>query len=270
MNRSFSPRHPLSWQSCIILSSACFLLAFLLSMNYLQKEREAMASRLAPFVLRLHILADSDDNADQQVKMEIRSLILDYLKNHLSSSADKAETISCLKKHQKEIETMADRYLQQKGFDYHARLQLTNDYFPTRIYGKYLFPCGRYDAARITLGTGRGHNWWCVLYPQFCLVDATCQVLPETSKAETPNAPAQNTQPPETETQTPNTQIRETETPDTQAAKAQTPKTQNSGAPTPVISSGAETLPSAGQDDAFLLENHRPAIEIHFLLFPFL
>ena len=61
--------------------------------------------------------------------------------------------------------------------DYHASLRFVNDYFPTRVYSGYVFPCGYYDAARITLGRGDGHNWWCVLYPQFCFTDTSCQPL---------------------------------------------------------------------------------------------
>ena len=80
-----------------------------------------------------------------------------------------------------EIEQLTDYYLQKQGFDYHASLQLANDYFPTRVYGRLVFPCGYYDAARITLGKGKGHNWWCVLYPQFCFIDSACVATPEES-----------------------------------------------------------------------------------------
>ena len=86
--------------------------------------------------------------------------------------------MACLSQNQEKIETMANAYLKQQGFDYHASLQLTNCYFPTRIYGDYVFPCGYYDAARITLGKGEGHNWWCVLYPQFCFVEEACTSVP--------------------------------------------------------------------------------------------
>lgn len=166
-----------SWQCCLGICLSCFLSAFLLSMGWLQNEREALASRLAPSVLRLHILADSDQKADQEVKLEIRSLILDYLKGCLNTDAGKEETLACLREHRQDIEAMADRHLNQRGMDYHASLRFVNDYFPTRVYSGYVFPCGYYDAARITLGRGDGHNWWCVLYPQFCFTDTSCQPL---------------------------------------------------------------------------------------------
>lgn len=169
------------WQLYLAVSMGCFLLAVLLSQGELQRQRENLAERLAPHVLRFHILADSDRKEDQQVKLEIRSLILDYLKRHLPEHAGKADTIACLDENRLEIEQLADRYLEERGFDYHANLQLTNCYFPTRSYGKLTFPCGRYDAARITLGKGDGHNWWCVLYPQFCFLDTACTDIPQES-----------------------------------------------------------------------------------------
>ncbi|MCI8658938.1 MAG: stage II sporulation protein R [Lachnospiraceae bacterium] len=171
-----------SWQACAALSLGCLLFAFLLTQIQLQNQREALASRLSPSILRFHILADSDQKEDQKVKLEVRSLILDYLKSHLPAGAGKRETIACLAENKQEIEALAEKHLKKQGFDYQATLQpITSCYFPTRTYGSYVFPCGYYDAARITLGKGKGHNWWCVLYPQFCFVDETLTAVPAES-----------------------------------------------------------------------------------------
>lgn len=170
-----------SWRLYLAVSLGCFLTAFLLWQGNLQRQREALAERLAPSVLRLHILADSDKKADQQVKLEVRSLILDFLREHLPDSSDKEATIACLSQNKEEIVRLTNRHLKEQGFDYQAGLELTNCYFPTRSYGRLVFPCGYYDAARITLGKGTGHNWWCILYPRFCFVDATCSGIPQES-----------------------------------------------------------------------------------------
>ncbi|MDD3251244.1 MAG: stage II sporulation protein R [Lachnospiraceae bacterium] len=191
---------------------ACFLLALLLSMNQMQSGREALAARLAPSMLRFHILANSDSSRDQTVKLEVRSLLLDYISSHLSAGSDKEATRSYLSDHRAELEAAADRYLEEKGFDYQTTLQLTNCYFPTRVYDDLVIPCGYYDAARIVLGKGDGHNWWCVLYPRFCFVDAACKEIPKESRS--------------------------------------------------------ALLSQLQQDDALALEDHRPVIEIRFLLFP--
>lgn len=162
-----------------ILSLAFFLLALLFSMSQVRTANEAIAKRLSPYVLRFHIMANSDSAADQNIKLEVRSLVLDYLREHLSGNADKQETADWLNEHRHDIETLANRFLSKNHFSYDAHLELTNCYFPTRYYDGFLFPCGNYDAARITLGNGKGHNWWCVLYPRYCFVD---EALEQTEK----------------------------------------------------------------------------------------
>lgn len=166
----------------LTLCLAFFLLALLLFFGNVRSRQEALAARLAPSILRFHILANSDKNADQEIKLEVRSLILDYMQEHLSASSGKAETIQYMEDHRAAIESTANDYLARNGFDYQARLELTNCYFPTRAYDRMVIPCGNYDAARIILGKGKGHNWWCVLYPRFCFVDAACTEVPEESR----------------------------------------------------------------------------------------
>lgn len=165
----------------LMISMGCFLLALLLSLGHVQAARESLAARIAPSVLRFHILANSDSDDDQQIKLQVRSLILDYVQDHLSSDDGKQETVAYLKEHGSDIEQTASRFLAREGFPYQAKLQLTRCYFPTRVYGSLVFPCGYYDAARVILGSGSGHNWWCVLYPRFCFTDAACTGMPEAS-----------------------------------------------------------------------------------------
>lgn len=172
----------IGYKKYALLSLGCLLLAMLLTLAQVQKGREVLADRLSPSLLRFHILANSDSAKDQEIKLEVRSLILDYMQEHLDGDADKEQTVEYLQNHQGEVEQLADRYLKENGFDYQAELELTNCYFPTRVYDDMVFPCGYYDAARITLGKGDGHNWWCVLYPRLCFVDAVCREVPEESK----------------------------------------------------------------------------------------
>ena len=181
-NLSQNSTRTAAWKWHSLLSLCFLLLGLLLSMNAVRAENEALAGRLAPSLLRFHILANSDSKEDQQVKLEVRSLVLDYVKKHLPKDAGKADTIRCLTDNQAEIEALADHYLKKRGFDYSASLELTNCYFPSRTYDGLTFPSGYYDAARILLGKGEGHNWWCVLYPRFCFVDAACKAVPEESR----------------------------------------------------------------------------------------
>lgn len=169
----------IDYKKYALLSMSCLLLALVLSMSQVREDQENLADRLSPSLLRFHILANSDSSEDQQVKLEVRSLILDYMQEHLDGEAGKEETIQYLQDNKAEVEQLAGQYLSQQGYGYQANLELTNCYFPTRVYDDMVFPCGYYDAARITLGSGAGHNWWCVLYPRLCFVDAACSEVPE-------------------------------------------------------------------------------------------
>ena len=167
----YKPASKNHYRLYLALSLAFFLLALLFSMTAIRTASETRAIQIAPHVLRFHIMANSDSAADQEIKLEVRSLVLDYLREHLSPDADKKATENWLTDHSTDIEAIANRHLAQNDFSYNAHLELTNCYFPTRYYDGLTFPCGNYDAARITLGTGKGHNWWCVLYPRYCFVD---------------------------------------------------------------------------------------------------
>ena len=161
------------------------LLSLLLSMGNLQKRREALADRIAPSILRFHILANSDSKTDQAVKLEVRSFLLDYIRDHLPESADsKNEVSGWLFKNKTSLETAASRFLAEKQMPYSAALSLERTWFPTRVYDDLVIPCGTYDAARLILGKGKGRNWWCVLYPRFCFLDEACREIPEENRRE--------------------------------------------------------------------------------------
>lgn len=168
-----------------ILFLSLLLLSLLLTMGNLQKSREALADRIAPSILRFHILANSDSREDQAVKLEVRSFLLDYIHDRLLETADSKEAVTTwLSENKRSLETAADSFLTEKQAPYQARLDLERTWFPTRVYDGLVVPCGTYDAVRVILGDGKGHNWWCVLYPQFCFLDEVCKEIPEESRKE--------------------------------------------------------------------------------------
>lgn len=168
-----------------ILFLSLLLLFLLLTMGNLQKSREALADRIAPSILRFHILANSDSREDQAVKLEVRSFLLDYIHDRLLETADSKEAVTTwLSENKRSLETAADSFLTEKQAPYQARLDLERTWFPTRVYDGLVVPCGTYDAVRVILGDGKGHNWWCVLYPQFCFLDEVCKEIPEESRKE--------------------------------------------------------------------------------------
>ena len=129
---------------------------------------------------RLHILANSDSAADQQTKYEVRDYILSDLYYIFDSCETKAETKALAERNIELISARVNDYLKLEGCGYRAVCAVEKCSFGTRKYGDYTLPAGEYDALKITLGKGEGHNWWCVLYPSLCISAASePSVLPE-------------------------------------------------------------------------------------------
>ena len=124
-------------------------------------------------VLRIHILADSDQEADQAVKLQVRDAVLEAINQDFSGDGTLEGTIACLEGEMDRIEETANEVLAEAGMPYQAKAELTELYFTTREYERdgstFSMPAGRYQALRITLGSGEGHNWWCVAYPPMCI-----------------------------------------------------------------------------------------------------
>lgn len=120
--------------------------------------------------LRIHIRADSNDAADQNVKYEVKSAVVDYLTPYLANATTKKQAMSIVKAHLTDIERVCDGVLARNGFTYKSHAKLTTEQFPDRAYGDVTLAAGVYDALIIELGSGSGNNWWCVVYPPLCFV----------------------------------------------------------------------------------------------------
>ena len=166
----------------LFLCLTCLLLAFLFTMAGQRQSDEAMAARIAPEILRFHVLANSDSDEDQQLKLRVRTLLLDSIYEKLGENASLDDTKEYVLANKDSLEQEAEDYMKAEGYDYPAHMEVTECYFPSKTYGDMVFPCGTYDAVRITIGSGKGHNWWCVLYPSLCYTDAIHAVVPDSSK----------------------------------------------------------------------------------------
>lgn len=166
----------------LFLCLTCLLLAFLFTMAGQRQSDEAMAARIAPEILRFHVLANSDSDEDQQLKLRVRTLLLDSIYEKLGENASLDDTKEYVLANKDGLEQEAEDYMKAEGYDYPAHMEVTECYFPTKTYGDMVFPCGTYDAVRVEIGKGKGHNWWCVLYPPLCFVDSTYAVVPDSSR----------------------------------------------------------------------------------------
>ena len=173
---------------CIALVSALLLTGWLLAERGLlvgAKESRTQ-EHLAKEVLRFHVLANSDSEEDQKVKMQVKEAVLAYLEDCMPRNNEKDITVEVTKKwveyHLEDLEAVAENALRQAGSTDKAQAELVWDYFPAKTYGDVTFPAGEYEALRIKIGQAKGQNWWCCLYPNLCFVDAVHAVVPEEGK----------------------------------------------------------------------------------------
>lgn len=162
----------------LILTILIFLYIVLLSFNYSQ----AISYNLSESVFRLHIIANSDSSADQELKLKVRDKIIEYMNTLTSSSSDKKDVISMVNNHLDSFKEIALNTIKENGYNYDVNIEIGNFHFPTKSYGDISFPAGNYDALKIEIGDAIGQNWWCVLFPPLCFVNSSTGVVPDDSK----------------------------------------------------------------------------------------
>lgn len=131
---------------------------------------------------RLHILANSDSEIDQNLKLKVRDAILEYMNSQDFSDNSKSEVIDSVETNLEFYKQIAENTIKDAGFDYPVSIEIGNFYFPTKIYGNISLPAGYYDALRIKIGKAEGQNWWCSLFPPLCFVDISSGIIDENSK----------------------------------------------------------------------------------------
>lgn len=140
------------------------LAVFLVSGGLALRAQEQLSER----VVRLHVLANSDGEEDQALKLKVRDRVLARATELLTQAKDRAEAESLLRAALPELEALAVRELRANGCDYPVRAELTDTEFPTRAYDGFTLPAGEYLALRVMIGEGAGRNWWCVVFPPLC------------------------------------------------------------------------------------------------------
>ena len=128
-------------------------------------------------IFRLHILANSDSEEDQALKLKVRDAILQYMETLNTANQDKQSVIELSKNHIEDFKTIAKKIIQENGYNYSVSAEIGNFYFPTKYYGNISLPAGDYDALKIEIGDAKGQNWWCSLFPPLCFVSVSSGVV---------------------------------------------------------------------------------------------
>lgn len=151
---------------CIFRAVLCsFVICFAASMT----DFDAQSKEISNEVFRLHILANSDSEEDQNLKLAVRDEIQKFCRNIYKTTKTKAEAEKIMKQRLPEIIEIAQKEVLKQGFSYPIKGEIVHMYFTNRVYDNITLPAGDYDAVRITIGDGKGHNWWCVMFPPICI-----------------------------------------------------------------------------------------------------
>ena len=154
----------------------------------------AACAQLPQNVVRLHVVAHSNREEDQAVKLLVRDAVLEEASRWYEGAATMEEASAALCVHLESLGDTARQTLADQDMDYSATVQMTEMYFPTRDYGSFRLPAGRYRTLQITLGEGAGKNWWCVVFPSLCLPAASQEeallALPEAEREIVENSQA--------------------------------------------------------------------------------
>ena len=123
--------------------------------------------------IRVHILANSDSEEDQSLKLKIRDRLINKYSDILSTYENKSEAMFIAEEMLDEIERDVILWIRDFGYDYNAKAELVTEWYDTRYYNDITMPKGYYTSLKIIIGEGEGQNWWCVMYPPLCLDVAT-------------------------------------------------------------------------------------------------
>ncbi len=124
-------------------------------------------------VVRLHVLANSDSEVDQELKLKVRDEIIEIVNPAVNDCKTQAEAIERINAIIPEIEEAAEEVVRENGYEYDVTVKLGEEYYPTKTYETCAFPAGEYVSLRVLIGEGEGENWWCCLFPPLCLSSAT-------------------------------------------------------------------------------------------------
>ena len=149
----------------------CVMILAIIGINNRMKATE---TAFAKGIIRLHVIANSDDENDQKLKLQVRDAILEKTKEKYGDLGSADNVRVNLESDIDYIKQIAEGVIRENGYDYSVNVVLGNSYFPRKSYGDITLPEGNYNALKVEIGKAEGQNWWCVLFPPLCFVDEAC------------------------------------------------------------------------------------------------
>lgn len=142
----------------------------------------SVTSDLSNSVFRLHVIANSNSEEDQNLKYLVRDALLKYMSSISENINTKEEAMLVAQNNIEKFQEIAENVIIENGYNYSVCVEIGNYSFPTKKYGDISLPAGLYDALRVKIGDASGENWWCVMFPSLCFVNVSNGYVPEVSK----------------------------------------------------------------------------------------
>lgn len=166
----------------VVLILVCYIAFVVVDFSVHTTNAKEITQGISEKIIRLHVLANSDADYDQALKLKVKDAIVEELTKTFVNVKSKEEARILIRKNYAKIRNIARSVINEEGYDYDVHVYLGDCMFPTKIYKDLTFPAGEYEALRVDIGNAEGKNWWCVMYPPLCFVDQTYSVVPEDSK----------------------------------------------------------------------------------------
>lgn len=157
--------------SILILSLVAVISIMTISISGEVKKISTASEDYKDKLIRFHVIANSDSDEDQNLKLKVRDAVINYLQPKLLESESIEESESIIKSEYDELEKISKNIILENGYNYDVKIGIDYSEFPTKQYSNIVLPAGEYKALRIIIGEGKGKNWWCVMFPPLCFVD---------------------------------------------------------------------------------------------------
>jgi stage II sporulation protein R len=161
----------------LILSFIAIISIMTITINGEVKKVDSASENYKNKLIRFHVIANSDSDEDQELKLKVRDEIIKYLQPKLQNSNSIDESEEIIKKEYGELGKISKNIISKNGYNYEVKVGIEYSTFPTKQYSNVILPAGEYKALKIIIGQGQGKNWWCVMFPPLCFVDEKSGVI---------------------------------------------------------------------------------------------
>ena len=160
----------------LFLIGCCLILLFSFTLMYIPTEADG---DIYDNVIRFHVIANSDSEDDQDLKLILRDAIIDESRCYLESYENKEEAYVQLSSMTDEINDFSQKFIRSRGYNYSCETVIDKEYYERTEYNNYVMPKGTYTSLKVVIGNGEGKNWWCVLFPPLCTQMALRTTAPD-------------------------------------------------------------------------------------------